>query len=310
MSIRTKLAETPAERHACYRLRHKVFAEGEFPFPPQPAHCFIDRFDAYGNSTLFFAMDESHSVVGTMRVSLDDPDVGMPADEYFDFRQHLPAGEGIRVGSASQLCVEPDHRGQLRVVNGLTMLTYYWAHQHQLSHVYSPFNPRLARAMERIGFKKIGGVVKANHHAVDIQPMILDMATVRDSFVEFLHKQQIVHFMESFFREYFTAGETIIQAGDEGDLAYFIVDGTARVEIQHGDEAATTLAEMGPGELFGEIALLVDIKRTASVIAQTDLEVMVMSRQQFLQSVERDPKEAIFMLKTLGGRLATLLTRL
>ncbi|MEG3638811.1 N-acyl amino acid synthase FeeM domain-containing protein [Magnetococcus sp. PR-3] len=311
MSIRTKLAETPEELHACYQLRHRVFAEGEFPFPPQPAHCFIDRFDAYGTSSLFMAMDETGEVVGTLRVSLDDPIVGLPADEFFDFRSHLTDSAPVKVGSASQLCVDPHHRGQLKVVNGLTMLTYYWAHRHDLSHVFCPFNPRLAKAMGRIGFHKIGEVVDAvNHHGVPIQPMMLKMADVRDSFIEFLHKQQIVHFMESFYREYFSAGEVVIQEGDTGEYAYFIVDGHAQVTLHQGDTNAEVLSDLGPGDLFGEIALLVDVKRTASVLATTDLEVMVMSRKQFLNSVEQDPKEAVFMLRTLGGRLAQLLSRL
>lgn len=308
MSIRTKIAESASERHACFRLRHRVFIETEGKFPSQPANCHVDRYDAYGTSLLFLAY-EKDKAVGTLRLSMDDADMGMPADDYFDFRRHLSRSENIKLANTNQLCVDPDHRGQLRIMNSLIMLAYYWGYRNDVSHVVAPFNPRLTRTMERIGFKRIGEVVKSHHFGLDIQPMVLEMNQIRDSFIAFINKQEVVHLMEPYFREYYDEGEVVIQEGDEGELAYFVVDGTASIQgLNRGKQE--TIAEIGPGELFGEIALMVNIRRTATVIAKTPLEVMVLSRTQFMESIKNNPAEVSFMLKTLGVHLSQLLSRL
>jgi CRP-like cAMP-binding protein len=66
---------------------------------------------------------------------------------------------------------------------------------------------------------------------------------------------------------------------DQGRLPhefFLILEGTARVELQ-----GRPIAEMGPGDFFGEIALVEDDRRTASVIASTPMRLVVMSTREF-----------------------------
>ena len=71
----------------------------------------------------------------------------------------------------------------------------------------------------------------------------------------------------------FTAGEKLISQGDIGRNMYMILDGTARVERRDGDETRV-LADLKPGEVFGEVAYIRAIERTADVVATTDLAVL------------------------------------
>jgi len=76
------------------------------------------------------------------------------------------------------------------------------------------------------------------------------------------------------------AGETIFQEGEQGDRYYAIADGA--VEVTHAGKRVALLAR---GEGFGEIALLRDGVRTASVTARTDARLLAVEREPFLVAV-------------------------
>jgi CRP-like cAMP-binding protein len=80
--------------------------------------------------------------------------------------------------------------------------------------------------------------------------------------------------------------ERILRAGDVGDRFYVIADGD--VEVQAG----ATIRHEGPGEYFGEIALLRDLPRTATVVAVTDGLLYALSREDFLRAVTGHARSA------------------
>jgi hypothetical protein len=78
------------------------------------------------------------------------------------------------------------------------------------------------------------------------------------------------------------AGQVVIREGDEGNLFYVVVDGA--LDVSCGD-GATVLDPLGDGDYFGEIALLRDIPRTATVTARTDSLLYALDRDSFLCTV-------------------------
>jgi CRP-like cAMP-binding protein len=82
------------------------------------------------------------------------------------------------------------------------------------------------------------------------------------------------------------------------DAFYVILDGRAKVSTVTGDRI-----ELGPGRFFGEMALLDDSPRTATVTAATDLLVMRISRQHFREMVESEPKIAYAIMGVLAARV-------
>jgi serine/threonine-protein kinase len=74
-----------------------------------------------------------------------------------------------------------------------------------------------------------------------------------------------------------SAGDVIIREGDTGDAAYIIVSGSCRA-FRHVDGREETLTTMGPGDVFGEMALLLDEPRAASVQAVDDVTLLVLDR--------------------------------
>jgi CRP/FNR family transcriptional regulator, cyclic AMP receptor protein len=71
-------------------------------------------------------------------------------------------------------------------------------------------------------------------------------------------------------------GKELVREGDFGHEFFLIVDGTAEV-VRGG----ARIAERGPGEFFGEMALLDEERRTATVTAKSPMRVLVMTRQNF-----------------------------
>lgn len=86
-------------------------------------------------------------------------------------------------------------------------------------------------------------------------------------------------------RKVFYAGQKIFKEGDRGDRAYLIQDGTVEI-VKNG----MTLATLGKGELFGEMALVDDQPRMASATALTDASVVIISRDNFREKLAKaDP---------------------
>jgi CRP-like cAMP-binding protein len=94
------------------------------------------------------------------------------------------------------------------------------------------------------------------------------------------------------------AGETIVRQGETGRDYYLIESG--EVEVQLDGRAITT---SGPGEGFGEIALVQDVPRTATVVARTDVELARVASADFLAAVA-GPTSAAAAAAVIDERLA------
>ena len=100
----------------------------------------------------------------------------------------------------------------------------------------------------------------------------------------------------------YQAGETVIEEGDEGSWAYVILSGKARV-IKNTGSGEITLALMDNGQVFGEMALIEDRPRSASVRAETSLKLRVINREQFNDLLRQNPSRLIPILKSFFERL-------
>ncbi|HEV2356717.1 MAG TPA: cyclic nucleotide-binding domain-containing protein [bacterium] len=96
----------------------------------------------------------------------------------------------------------------------------------------------------------------------------------------------------------FDAGTTIVSVGEPGHGFYLIIDG--RAEVKRGDR---TIATLGPGEYFGELALIRETPRTATVVAKDPTTCLALTRWDFKGIVVSNPSIAIRLLETVANRL-------
>jgi CRP/FNR family transcriptional regulator, cyclic AMP receptor protein len=94
------------------------------------------------------------------------------------------------------------------------------------------------------------------------------------------------------------AGTVIFRVGDKGNEMYGIVEGTVQLETPTG-----ALVDVGPDEVFGEMAIVDHEERTASAVAKTDCVLAVIDSRQFLWLVHETPTFALQVMRTMARRL-------
>lgn len=96
----------------------------------------------------------------------------------------------------------------------------------------------------------------------------------------------------------FGAGETVLSEGHAGVGFFVIVDGEARVTVRDEERA-----RLGPGDYFGEIALIAGSERTATVTAESDLTCLALTSWEFRPLVEQNGTIAWKLLAALARKL-------
>jgi hypothetical protein len=126
-----------------------------------------------------------------------------------------------------------------------------------------------------------------------------DLALLRQvSFFRPLPFAIVEHLSSGLQSATYEPGDVIIREGEPGERFYIIAEGRARVS-----SGGEQLREMGPGDSFGEIALLRRIPRTATVTAISRLETRILAREEFLAAVTGNPESVERAEEVVSTRL-------
>jgi len=98
-------------------------------------------------------------------------------------------------------------------------------------------------------------------------------------------------------------GATIFSKGDPGNCLFAVISGTVRISISSPDGRNAILNLIGPGELFGEMSVLDGQTRSADAIANTNCEIYVIDRRDFLPFVRSQPALSMKFIELLCARL-------
>jgi CRP/FNR family transcriptional regulator, cyclic AMP receptor protein len=113
-----------------------------------------------------------------------------------------------------------------------------------------------------------------------------------------LGDRELEHLSKHFKERTFPEGSQVTAEGHTGTGFFIVADGNATVSVS-GEERAT----LGPGDFFGEIALVDEGTRSATIIAATDLRCYGMTAWEFRPFVEEHPQVAWPLLKQMAKRL-------
>src|ERR1700737_4235094 len=138
------------------------------------------------------------------------------------------------------------------------------------------------------------------------------MATTSEETVELLRRvpvfsalgeDELARVAEVAVPRRFGAGETVFREGDESDTCYIVRSGHARAVREHSDGRSITLANFGPGDIFGELAMFEDERRSATVEAFDKLEAIAILGGDMRRLLRQHPDIAVKLVAALGRRL-------
>jgi len=98
-------------------------------------------------------------------------------------------------------------------------------------------------------------------------------------------------------------GTTIFAKGDRGGSLFFVVRGTVKIGVTSADGRGAVFNFINENEIFGEIALLDGLERTADALANTDCELLVIDRRDFIPFLQQHPPLATKLIELLCARI-------
>ena len=108
----------------------------------------------------------------------------------------------------------------------------------------------------------------------------------------------------------FAAGEIVFREGDESNTCYVVRSGHARAVREHADGRQIALATFGPGDIFGELAMFDDERRSATVETTDALEALAILGPDMRRLMQQRPALAVALAASLARRLRTTNERL
>ncbi|HET59899.1 MAG TPA: cyclic nucleotide-binding domain-containing protein [Chloroflexi bacterium] len=118
-----------------------------------------------------------------------------------------------------------------------------------------------------------------------------------------MNKRSLVPLADRLIERKFAAGDRIIEQGNEGFGLFIIASGTAEVRFEDEDGNITVVNELGEGDFFGEMALLDDEPRSASVFAKGETLCLFLNRIEFMACMMKDAEMGVAVSAELARRL-------
>ncbi len=121
-------------------------------------------------------------------------------------------------------------------------------------------------------------------------------------FLEF-NEESLLTLARSCRLRHFKAKEALFHEGDPGQILYIVLSGRVNISKVAASGDTVYIAQRGPGEMIGEMALLDGKPRSADAVTDTACELLMLDRSEFLRCLERSPKMALAIIVSLAARL-------
>ena len=104
-------------------------------------------------------------------------------------------------------------------------------------------------------------------------------------------------------RSSFADGDVIFREGEASDAAYLVVSGVVQIVTGFGTPQQKAINVLGKGQYFGEMGAIDNCPRSATAVAKGNVDCVSVGPEEFMETLVKEPKEAIDLLKVLFERL-------
>ncbi|MCB1672083.1 MAG: Crp/Fnr family transcriptional regulator [Gammaproteobacteria bacterium] len=315
MGIRLKLAETGKELDDVFWVRRQVYSveEGKFGGERMADIPLVDKFDAHPCCANIIAY-EGEEPIATTRVNLDTG-CGLPPEKLYDFsaeRKRVSRDWKIHSSnetlfvSAGMLAIRREWRGRRDVVRSLIKLATTIADSWEASHVMITANHENEIMFRRLGLTSVAGSFWVEEIGNKVVPMV---APIRDLLAHLVGPRLdniplLDCFPGQFQRLVYRAGEPVFRELDFADECYVVDVGRVKISTNAAENGSELVfADLGPGELFGEMALLDAKTRSANATTVCDTELIALRRDDFMEGLQKKPERLGIVLRFIFDRL-------
>jgi CRP-like cAMP-binding protein len=312
MAILIKKAESIKEINDVLRLRYLGLEESGKNINKlfSSTRKVSDFFDVYPDTLNMVAYDMGSPIATIRAVPYEDPqkvDVDFSKEEHdllnevFDYSDSFSRLKGITyfidivaIGkeySLNELLIQSLFKGLLNILA-----------TKKIDFIFLNIPSKFELGLKDIGFKEVAKKFKSQTLKEDVTPSFLDIRGYYDSFVEKIKDREILRFQETFYYIVYEAGEICMTQGEKGATALLVESGALEV-LLFKDENVIPVASIGVGNLVGEIGLVTNEKRTASMMARTQTSCIAFDREFFLGVMRQQPNKMVDMFKIFSKRI-------
>ncbi|MEA1890947.1 MAG: cyclic nucleotide-binding domain-containing protein, partial [Pseudomonadota bacterium] len=316
MSIRLKVANTAKELDDVFRLRHEVFIQerGKYSSSSLDYPRVVDHFDTMPDVANIIAYEGSKAIA-TLRVNRDSQ-IGLPAEEYFDFSdirsrikrkyQDSKGQEPIFV-NASMLAIHKDWRNKKNVIFALFKEAIGIMYSWNATHVVAAISEETLSLYGRLGFEAIDDPVWNESVGDTLVPLLAPFNKVFDwAFGSISTKVShfwLDNFCSDFERLILSPGEVIFSQHEPASHAYAVDNGWVSISRTDPDDNEMVLANISKGALFGELSIFNGESRDATATALMNTELIVIERSHMLDIIRQNPDKLDQLLGHFARRV-------
>lgn len=294
-------AKTAKELNDILSLRFRVLEEAGL----RPAQMFqftrklVDPIDLYPNTINVIAYNNAVAVAA------------IRASEYSE-------KEALQNLSYNFFEATENLKGSCFFIDMLAMLKAYGQNQMIKKQIFRMILILLARrkvthglclcpeelidTLVEIGFQSLQDPFYSKELGQRLAPMSIKLRDFYAQFIQNISDQEIIRFQEVFYMSIFEPGEILVVQGEKGSTAYLIEEGEVEVAVQGATEVLP-LSTIGKGNLIGEIAMVTNEPRTASLIAKIHTSCISFDRIDFMKLMYAEPHRTMDIFKIFSKRL-------
>ena len=301
MAYLIKKAKTSKDLDQAMKLRYHCLLESNrttLPFFTETKRV-SDYLDSYPNTINVLAYSGMHASA-TMRAISYEP-AFESKNSQFSFKESF---ENIKADcyliDTIAVLSEISHNKTLLISLIKSMLININTNGGRFAFILAPSS--LEEDLLSLKFTALSARIEDKVNSSFVTPMVIKISDFYDDYLKIFRDKEIIRFQETFYRILFDKGEPIIREGEAGSTAFVLETGNVEV-LKRSDDGLTPVAKLGPGLMIGEIGLVTNQKRTASILALETCSCIAFDREDFLSVMYQHPNRMLDMFQIFSRRL-------